>query len=82
VNQGPRGYCLMKKNEGQKSRDTVPLNSAILENISTRSRFPSIILLPQNEEIVSRKRYLEYIFPEFSPGNISLKNMYKSNFLE
>jgi hypothetical protein len=25
VNQGPRGYCLMKKNRGSKSRDTVPL---------------------------------------------------------
>jgi hypothetical protein len=25
VNQGPRGDCLMKKTEGQKSRDTVPL---------------------------------------------------------
>jgi hypothetical protein len=25
VNQGPRGYCLMTKMEGQKSRDTVPL---------------------------------------------------------
>jgi hypothetical protein len=25
VNHGPRGYCLMKKTEGRKSRDTVPL---------------------------------------------------------
>jgi hypothetical protein len=25
--QGPRGYCLMKKTEGRKSRDTVPLNT-------------------------------------------------------
>jgi hypothetical protein len=26
VNHGPRGDCLMKKIEGRKSRDTVPLN--------------------------------------------------------
>jgi hypothetical protein len=25
VNQGPMGDCLMKKTEGRKSRDTVPL---------------------------------------------------------
>jgi hypothetical protein len=25
MNQGPRRYCLMKKTEGQKSCDTVPL---------------------------------------------------------
>jgi hypothetical protein len=25
VNQGPRGYYLMKKTEGRKPRDTVPL---------------------------------------------------------
>jgi hypothetical protein len=25
MNQGPRGDCLMKKTEGRKSRDTVPL---------------------------------------------------------
>jgi hypothetical protein len=25
MNHGPRGDCLMKKTEGQKSRDTVPL---------------------------------------------------------
>jgi hypothetical protein len=25
VNQGPREDCLMKKTEGRKSRDTVPL---------------------------------------------------------
>jgi hypothetical protein len=24
MNQGPRGFCLMKKTEGRKSRDTVP----------------------------------------------------------
>jgi hypothetical protein len=29
VNQGPRGDCLMKKTEGRKSRDTVPLNSVV-----------------------------------------------------
>jgi hypothetical protein len=28
VNQGPRGYCLMKKPEGRKSCDTVPLMQA------------------------------------------------------
>jgi hypothetical protein len=27
VNQGPRGDCLMKKTEGRKSRDTVPLKT-------------------------------------------------------
>jgi hypothetical protein len=27
MNQGPRGDCLMEKNEGRKSHDTVPLNS-------------------------------------------------------
>jgi hypothetical protein len=26
VNQGPRGYGLMKKTEGRKSRDTFPLS--------------------------------------------------------
>jgi hypothetical protein len=26
VSQGPRGDCLMKKTEGRKSRDTVPLS--------------------------------------------------------
>jgi hypothetical protein len=29
MNQGPRGYCLMKKTEGRKSRDTVPLTTTI-----------------------------------------------------
>jgi hypothetical protein len=29
VNQGPRGDCLMKKTEGRKSRDTVPLNPGL-----------------------------------------------------
>jgi hypothetical protein len=28
VNQGPREYYLMKKNEGRKSGDTVPLSEA------------------------------------------------------
>jgi hypothetical protein len=26
MNQGPSGDCLMKKKQGSKSRDTVPLN--------------------------------------------------------
>jgi hypothetical protein len=29
VNQGPRGDCLLKKTEGRKSRDTVPLKGTI-----------------------------------------------------
>jgi hypothetical protein len=27
MNQGPRGDCLIKKTEGRKSRDTVPLSA-------------------------------------------------------
>jgi hypothetical protein len=30
VNQGPRGNCLMKKTEGRKSRDTVPLSKSLV----------------------------------------------------
>jgi hypothetical protein len=33
VNQGPRGDCLMKKTEGQKSRDTVPLKADSADRI-------------------------------------------------
>jgi hypothetical protein len=29
MNKGPRGDCLMKKTEGRKSRDTVPLSSTM-----------------------------------------------------
>jgi hypothetical protein len=29
VNKGPRGYCLMKRTEGRKSRDTVPLRGIL-----------------------------------------------------
>jgi hypothetical protein len=29
MNQGTQGYSLMKKTEGRKSRDTVPLKSAL-----------------------------------------------------
>jgi hypothetical protein len=35
VNQGPRGYCLMKKTEGRKSRDTVPLREISLYRTRT-----------------------------------------------
>jgi hypothetical protein len=35
MNQGPRGDCLVKKTEGLKSRDTVPLKS-IFESIYLR----------------------------------------------
>jgi hypothetical protein len=31
VDQGPRGYCLMKKTEGRKSRGTVPLSQKRLK---------------------------------------------------
>jgi hypothetical protein len=31
MNQGPRGYCLMKKIEGRKSSETVPLKDDILK---------------------------------------------------
>jgi hypothetical protein len=30
MNQGTQGYSLMKKTEGRKSRDTVPLRGEIL----------------------------------------------------
>jgi hypothetical protein len=36
VNQGPRGECLMKKTEGRKSRDTVPLKGLGVIFLSTR----------------------------------------------
>jgi hypothetical protein len=36
VNQGPRGDCLMKITEGQKSRDTVPLSLFLLKNFKNR----------------------------------------------
>jgi hypothetical protein len=34
MNQGPKGDCLMKKTEGRKSRDTVPLRCVFLHNIA------------------------------------------------
>jgi hypothetical protein len=36
MNQGTQGYSLMKKTEGRKSRDTVPLSSLTSAHISGR----------------------------------------------
>jgi hypothetical protein len=41
VNQGPRGYYLMKQTEGRKSRDTVPLTMVLLF-----SYLPLLYLVP------------------------------------
>jgi hypothetical protein len=39
VNQGPRGDCLMKKTEGRKSRDTVPLKDDVPKTSNSTTAF-------------------------------------------
>jgi hypothetical protein len=46
MNQGPRGDCLMKKTEGRKSRDTVPLNNHFLAKLKFVKRRADILFVP------------------------------------
>jgi hypothetical protein len=68
MNQGPRWYCLMKKNRGRKSRDTVSLSRQYIPNVLTgrtkqlKSSFPTHLHYPSFQEVVQEMFFKNIFF--------------------
>jgi hypothetical protein len=58
MNQGTKGYSLMKKTEGRKSRDTVPLMLQISWNVNLQQKKRQIYV----SQLRNFKHYVIFCF--------------------